>query len=128
MLLATALLIIGLLLVVYSADRLVFAASILCRLIGMPPIISSGMTVVSVGTSLPEIIVSVSASLHGQVDLAIGTAIGSNIVNILLILGLAALLHPFRVHSDVLRRELPLMLVVSLLAGYVLYDGRAERR
>ena len=82
-----------------------------------------GMTVVSVGTSLPEIIVSVSASLHGQVDLAIGTAIGSNIVNILLILGLAALLHPFRVHSDVLRRELPLMLVVSLLAGYVLYDG-----
>lgn len=122
MLLATALLIIGLLLVVYSADRLVFAASILCRLIGMPPIII-GMTVVSVGTSLPEIIVSVSASLHGQVDLAIGTAIGSNIVNILLILGLAALLHPFRVHSDVLRRELPLMLVVSLLAGYVLYDG-----
>ena len=78
MLLATALLIIGLLLVVYSADRLVFAASILCRLIGMPPIII-GMTVVSVGTSLPEIIVSVSASLHGQVDLAIGTAIGSNI-------------------------------------------------
>lgn len=64
MLLATALLIIGLLLVVYSADRLVFAASILCRLIGMPPIII-GMTVVSVGTSLPEIIVSVSASLHG---------------------------------------------------------------
>ena len=122
MLLATALLIIGLLLVVYSADRLVFAASILCRLIGMPPIII-GMTVVSVGTSLPEIIVSVSASLHGRVDLAIGTAIGSNIVNILLILGLAALLHPFRVHSDVLRRELPLMLVVSLLAGYVLYDG-----
>lgn len=58
-----------------------------------------------------------------RVDLAIGTAIGSNIVNILLILGLAALLHPFRVHSDVLRRELPLMLVVSLLAGYVLHDG-----
>ncbi len=122
MLLATALLIIGLLLVVYSADRLVFAASILCRLIGMPPVII-GMTVVSVGTSLPEIIVSVSASLHGQVDLAIGTGIGSNIVNILLILGLAALLHPFRVHSDVLRRELPLMLIVSLLAGCVLYDG-----
>ena len=122
MLLATALLIIGLLLVVYSADRLVFAASILCRLSGVPPVVI-GMTVVSVGTSLPEIIVSVSASLHGQVDLAVGTAIGSNIVNILLILGLAALLHPFRVHSDVLRRELPLMLIVSLLAGCVFYDG-----
>ena len=108
MLLATALLIIGLLLVVYSADRLVFAASILCRLTGVPPVVI-GMTVVSVGTSLPEIIVSVSASLHGQLDLAVGTAIGSNIVNVLLILGLAALLHPFRVDSDVLRRELPLM-------------------
>ncbi|MEX9251581.1 calcium/sodium antiporter [Pseudenterobacter timonensis] len=123
MLLATALLIIGLLLVVYSADRLVFAASILCRLLGIPPLLI-GMTVVSVGTSLPEIIVSVSASLHEQRDLAIGVAIGSNIINILLILGLAALLHSFRVHSDVLRRELPLMLVVSLLAGYVLYDGQ----
>ena len=74
MLLATALLIIGLLLVVYSADRLVFAASILCRLTGVPPVVI-GMTVVSVGTSLPEIIVSVSASLHGQLDLAVGTAI-----------------------------------------------------
>lgn len=126
MLLATALLIIGLLLVVYSADRLVFSASILCRLFGIPPLII-GMTVVSVGTSLPEIIVSAAASLHDQVDLAVGTAIGSNIINILLILGLAALLHPFRVHSDVLRRELPLMLIVSLLAGCVLYDGELTR-
>jgi len=126
MLLATALLIIGLLLVVYSADRLVFAASMLCRNMNIPPLIV-GMTVVSVGTSLPEIIVSVSASLHGQTELAIGTAIGSNIINILLILGLAALLHSFTVHSDILRRELPLMLVVSLLAGFVLYDGQLTR-
>lgn len=123
MLLATALLIIGLLLVVYSADRLVFAASILCRALGIPPLII-GMTVVSIGTSLPEIITSVAASLHGQLDLAIGTAIGSNITNILLILGVAALLHPFTVHSDILRRELPLTLVASLLAGVVLYDGQ----
>ncbi len=122
MLLATALFIIGLLLVVYSADRLVYSASILCRAVGIPPLII-GLTVVSVGTSLPEIIVSSAAALHGQVDLAIGTAIGSNIINILLILGLAALLHPFTVHSDILRREIPLMLIVSLLAGYVLYDG-----
>ena len=126
MLLATALLIIGLLLVVYSADRLVFAASILCRSLGIPPLII-GMTVVSVGTSLPEIIVSVTASLHGQIDLAIGTAIGSNIINILLILGLSALLHSFTVHSDILRRELPLMLLVSLVAGAVLYDGQLTR-
>ncbi|VYT61420.1 calcium/sodium antiporter [Metakosakonia massiliensis] len=126
MLLATALLIIGLLLVAYSADRLVFAASILCRNLGVPPLII-GMTVVSVGTSLPEIIVSVAASMHGQLDLAIGTALGSNITNILLILGVAALLRPFTVHSDILRRELPLMLFTSLLAGLVLFDGQLTR-
>lgn len=126
MLLAMALLIIGLLLVVYSADRLVFAASILCRSVGIPPLII-GMTVVTIGTSLPEIIVSMAASLHGQMDLAIGTALGSNIVNILLILGLAALFHPFTVHSDILRREIPLMLIVSALAGVVLYDGQLSR-
>ena len=126
MLLATALLIIGLLLVVYSADRLVYAASILCRMLGIPPLII-GMTVVSIGTSLPEIMVSTTASLHGQIDLAVGTALGSNITNILLILGLAALLRPFTVHSDILRRELPLMLLVSVLAGLVLYDGQLSR-
>lgn len=59
--------------------------------------------------------------------MAIGTAIGSNIVNILLILGLTALFHPFTVHSGYPRREIPLMLVVSLLAGYVLYDGELSR-
>ena len=96
MLLATALLIVGLLLVVYSADRLVFAASILCRTFGIPPLII-GMTVVSIGTSLPEIIVSL------------------------------ALVRPFTVHSDVLRRELPLMLLVSVVAGSVLYDGQLSR-
>lgn len=126
MLLATALLIIGLFLVVYSADRLVFSASILCRAMNVPPLII-GMTIVSIGTSLPEIIVSVSASLNGQNELAIGTAIGSNIVNILLILGLSALLHSFSVHSDILRRELPLMLLASLFTGFVLYDGELSR-
>lgn len=126
MLLATALLIIGLLLVVYGADRLVFAASILCRNSGIPPLII-GMTVVSIGTSLPEMIVAGSAALHGQLDLAVGTALGSNITNILLILGLAALLHPFTVNSDILRRELPLMLAFSALAGLFLFDNHLSR-
>jgi len=126
MLLAMALLIIGLLLVVYGADRLVFSAAILCRSIGVSPLII-GMTVVSIGTSLPEIIISTAAALHGQLDLAVGTAIGSNITNIMLILGLAAILHPFTVHSDILRRELPLMLLVSLLAGLFLFDGELSQ-
>jgi len=126
MLLAMALLIIGLLLVVYGADRLVFSAAILCRSIGLSPLII-GMTVVSIGTSLPEIIIASAAALHGQLDLAVGTAIGSNITNIMLILGLAAVLHPFAVNSDILRRELPLMLLVSLVAGLFLFDGELSQ-
>ena len=126
MLLATALLIIGLLLVVYGADRLVFAASILCRSFGVPPLLI-GLTVVSIGTSLPELLVASSAALNGQLNLAVGTALGSNITNILLILGLAALLHPFTVNSDILRRELPLMLVVSGVIGWLLFDNQLSR-
>lgn len=126
MLLAMALLIIGLLLVVYGADRLVFSAAILCRSTGISPLII-GMTVVSIGTSLPEIIIACAAALNGQQDLAVGTAIGSNITNIMLILGLAAVLHPFTVHSDILRRELPLMLLVSLIAGLFLFDGELSQ-
>ncbi|MGC6745574.1 hypothetical protein ACP0HM_19030 [Escherichia coli] len=94
MLLATALLIVGLLLVVYSADRPVFAASILCRTFGIPPLII-GMTVVSIGTSLPEVIVSLAASLHEQRDLAVIQPSAQTLINILLILGLAALVRPF---------------------------------
>ena len=90
MFVATALLFIGLILLAYGADRLVFSAAILCRSFGIPPLII-GMTVVSIGTSLPELIVSFSAAQHGQMDLAVGTALGSNITNILLILGGAAL-------------------------------------
>lgn len=126
MFVASALLIIGLILLAYGADRLVFSASILCRAFGIPPLII-GMTVVSIGTSLPEIILSFSASQHGQMDFAVGTALGSNITNILLILGGAALLHPLTIHSNLVRRELPLMLLVSLLSGMMLFDNYLSR-
>ncbi|MCE0490378.1 calcium/sodium antiporter [Pantoea sp. Mb-10] len=126
MFVATALLFIGLLLLAYGADRLVFSAAILCRSFGIPPLII-GMTVVSIGTSLPELIVSFSAAQHGQMDLAVGTALGSNITNILLILGSAALLHPLTLHSNLIRRELPLMLLISLLSGIMLFDNHLSR-
>ena len=126
MFVASALLFIGLILLVYGADRLVFSAAILCRSFGIPPLII-GMTVVSIGTSLPELIISFSAAQHGQMDLAVGTALGSNITNILLILGGAALLHPLTVHSNLIRRELPLMLLVSLLSGIMLFDNYLSR-
>lgn len=126
MLVATALLVIGLVLLAYGADRLVFSAAILCRSLGIPPLII-GITVVGIGTSLPELIVSLSAANHGQMDMSVGTAMGSNIINILLILGGAALLHPLAVHSNLVRRELPLMMLVTLLSGLMLFDSTLSR-
>ncbi|WP_029686296.1 calcium/sodium antiporter [Tatumella saanichensis] len=126
MLVAVVLLILGLILLAYGADRLVFSASILCRTLGIPPLII-GMTVVGIGTSLPEIILSLSAAQHGQRDFSVGIALGSNITNILLILGGAALLHPLKINSALLRRELPLMLLVALLCGPLLMDNHLSR-
>lgn len=122
----TALLVVGLVLLVYGADRLVYGAAVLSRTLGVPPLII-GMTVVGIGTSLPELVVSITAALHQQRDLAVGNVIGSNITNILLIIGAAALLRPLCVRSDIVRRELPLLLVVTLLCGVLLADDYLSR-
>lgn len=123
---AIALLTIGLVLLVYGADRLVYGASVLSRSLGISPLII-GMTIVGIGTSLPELIVSVTATLNGQHNMAVGNVLGSNITNILLILGGAALIHPLTVRSDILRRELPLMLLVTVLCGFLLADNHLSR-
>ncbi|SMB52165.1 putative calcium/sodium:proton antiporter [Serratia proteamaculans] len=126
MFLAIALLIVGLFLLVYGADRLVYGAAVISRSLGVPPLII-GMTIVGIGTSLPELFVSTTAALNGQIDMAVGNVLGSNITNILLILGVAALIHPLAALSEVLRRELPLMLAVTVLCGFVLMDGTLSR-
>ncbi|WP_337262711.1 MULTISPECIES: calcium/sodium antiporter [unclassified Serratia (in: enterobacteria)] len=126
MFLAIVLLIVGLFLLVYGADRLVYGAAVISRSLGVPPLII-GMTIVGIGTSLPELIVSVTAALNGQTDMAVGNVLGSNIANILLILGVAALIHPLAARSDILRRELPLMLAVTLICGFVLMDNSLSR-
>lgn len=126
MFLAIALLIVGLFLLVYGADRLVYGAAVISRSLGVPPLII-GMTIVGIGTSLPELIVSVTAALNGQIDMAVGNVLGSNITNILLILGVAALIHPLSVQSEILRRELPLMLAVTMLCGFVLMNNTLSR-
>jgi len=118
--------VVGLFLLVYAADRLVYGAAVLAGSIGIPPLII-GMTVVGVGISLPELVVSTTAAINGQMDLAVGNVIGSNITNILLILGGAALIHPLSVRSDILRRELPLMLIVTVLCGFLLSDSELSR-
>lgn len=126
MLLPTALLIVGLILLVYAADRLVYGAAVMANSLGIPPLVI-GMTVVGIGISLPELVVSTTAAMNGQMDMAIGNVLGSNITNILLILGGAALLHPLTVRSDILRRELPLMLLITVICGFLLADNQLSR-
>lgn len=104
-----------------AADRFVYGASALAKNMGISPMII-GLTIVAMGSSAPEIIVSATASLNGNVNTAVGNAIGSNITNIALVLGLTALLKPLLIASSTLKREMPVLLLVSLLATYMLSD------
>ncbi|KXI29221.1 calcium/sodium antiporter [Paraglaciecola hydrolytica] len=105
----------------FSADRFVYGAAALAKNMGISPMII-GLTIVAMGSSAPEILVSATASFNGNVDTAIGNAIGSNITNIALVLGLTALLKPLTIASSTLKREMPVLLVLSLLATYMLSD------
>lgn len=111
----------GLALLVWSADRFVDGAAAVARHFGMPALLI-GMVVVGFGTSAPEMVVSALASWQGNPGIALGNAYGSNITNIALILGLTALISPIAVHSQVLRKELPLLLAVTGVALLLLQD------
>ncbi len=118
----------GLILLTYSADRFILGAASVARVLGAPPLLI-GITIVGIGTSAPEVLVSLSASLSGAPSIAVGNAIGSNITNIALVLGITALMSPLAVASGILKRELPLVLLVSLLALWMCADlvlSRAE--
>jgi cation:H+ antiporter len=116
----------GLALLVWSADRFVDGAAKTARFFGMPPLLI-GMVVVGFGTSAPEMVVSAIAASEGNPGLALGNAYGSNITNIALILGLTALISPIAVKSGVLRKELPLLLAVTLFAVWLALDGDISR-
>lgn len=122
MLEAVTFLIVGLIFLVWSADKLVFGAAALAKNIGISPLVI-GMTILAMGSSAPEMMVSATASLAGKSDTAVGNVLGSNIANIALILGITALIKPLSISSGVIRRELPLMIVVTLLAGVLLWDS-----
>jgi cation:H+ antiporter len=126
MLYAIASIIIGLVLLVWSADRFVDGAASTARHFGMPPLLI-GMVIVGFGTSVPEMLVSALSAMQGNPGLALGNAYGSNIANIALILGAAALISPICVHSQVLRRELPLLLGISVISLLLLWDGNLSR-
>ncbi|MEM9301413.1 MAG: calcium/sodium antiporter [Pseudomonadota bacterium] len=117
---------LGIALLIWSADKFVTGASAAARQFGMPALLI-GMLVVGFGTSAPEIVVSLFAALDGNPGLALGNAYGSNIVNISLILGITALITPVAVTSKVLRKELPILTAVTALAGWQLTDGELSR-
>ncbi|MEW8231245.1 MAG: calcium/sodium antiporter [Candidatus Thiodiazotropha endolucinida] len=117
---------VGLVVLVWSADRFISGAAALADNLGVSPMLI-GLTVVGFGTSAPEVLVSTMASFNGNPGLAIGNAIGSNIANIGLILGFTALVIPLSVHSSVLRREYPLLLAVSAMAFLLMWDGELNQ-
>lgn len=119
---AVAFLIIGLIFLVWSADKLVYGSAALARNFGISPLVI-GMTILAMGSSAPEMMVSATAALDGKTDTAVGNVIGSNIANIALILGITAMIKPLSISSPVLRRELPLMIGVTLIAGAILWDN-----
>ncbi|MBR9827317.1 MAG: calcium/sodium antiporter [Oceanospirillales bacterium] len=123
MLMAILAVIGGLALLVWSADRFIDGAAATAKHAGMPPLLI-GMVIIGFGTSAPEMVVSAFASAQGNPNLALGNGYGSNITNIALILGITALLSPIAVHSQILRKELPLLAIITLLAGYQLMDGQ----
>jgi len=123
---ALAAIVAGLVVLVWSADRFVDGAAATARHLGLPPLLI-GMVVIGFGTSAPELMVSALAAVQGNPGLALGNAYGSNIANIALIVGLVALISPLTVHSQVIRQELPVLGVMTLISLWCLYDGVISR-
>ncbi|MCG6887379.1 MAG: calcium/sodium antiporter [Proteobacteria bacterium] len=116
----------GFAILVWGADRFVFGAAGTARNLGISPLII-GLTIVGIGTSTPEILVSAMAAWQGNPALGVGNAIGSNIANIALVLGSTALITPLVVKSETLRREYPLMFIIMLLSLLLVMDGTLSR-
>ena len=113
----------GLVLLVAGASALVRGASALALRLGVSPLVV-GLTVVAFGTSAPELVVSVQAALAGAGGIAVGNVVGSNIANVGLILGIAVLVRPLATDPALIRRDLPVLIVATLLVGGLLLDDR----
>lgn len=108
---------------VWSADRFVAGSAALALRLGLSKLVI-GLTIVSLGTSAPEIMVAISAGLKGTGELAVGNALGSNLANIGLVLGVTALVAPLPAQRHLIGQEIPLLLLVTALAGFMLRDAR----
>ncbi|WP_445371869.1 calcium/sodium antiporter [Methylomonas sp. HW2-6] len=118
--------VIGLVVLVWSADIFVEGAAAIARFLGMSPLLI-GMVVIGFGTSAPELTVSALSAWQGNPGIALGNAYGSNITNIALILGTVALISPIVVHSQIIKKELPVLMGVTVFAFGQLYDGSLSR-
>ena len=119
-------LIAGLVLLIWGADRFVHGAAATARNLGVAPLLI-GLTVVAFATSAPEVLIAIVAASRGETVLAVGNAIGSNIVNIGLVLGIVAIIRPIEMTSATLRREMPALLAVSLLTVSLFLDSYLSR-
>lgn len=117
---------VGLALLVWSADKFVEGAAGTATHAGVPPLLV-GMVIIGFGTSAPEMVVSALAAFDGNPSLALGNAYGSNISNIALILGVVAVISPIWVNSAIIKKELPVLALITLLSGYQLLDGHISR-
>jgi cation:H+ antiporter len=115
-------LVLGLVALFIGAEGLIRGSSALALKIGITPLVV-GLTVVAFGTSTPELVVSLKAALIGNSSISLGNVVGSNIANIALILGIAAIIRPLDVHANVIRREIPIMIGLSILLIILLIDG-----
>ena len=126
MLLAAASILMGFVILIWSADLFVAGAASIAENLGMPPVVI-GLTIVSLGTSAPEVLVSITASVSGAGPLAIGNAIGSNIANIGMVLGITVLIAPLIVHQSCIKKEVPALLVATGGCAALLWDGVLSR-
>ncbi|EPB0671146.1 calcium/sodium antiporter, partial [Vibrio mimicus] len=116
------LLVLGLILLIVGAEGLVKGAARLAARIGIPSLVI-GLTVVSFGTSAPELAVSINSAVSNKTELAIANVVGSNIFNVLFILGLAAVITPLTISKQLIRQDVPIMVLVSALVFYMVTDG-----
>jgi cation:H+ antiporter len=118
--------VLGLIALIAGAEALVRGASKLALSLGISPLVV-GLTIVAFGTSSPELAVSVGAALEGTTEVALGNVVGSNVLNVLFILGVSALIAPLIVHAQLIRQEVPIMIGATVLAIVLMLDGRISR-
>ena len=122
----SAVIAVGLVALVWSADRFVNGASAIAKRAGLTPMLI-GLTIVSVGTSAPEILISIMSALSGSGELAVGNALGSNIANVGLVLGITLLFSSITLGRDTTWVDLPLLMLAVLVTWFLLYDLELSR-